>query len=175
MNMNNRKPILTPFHGSVNIFDLSSSYAEIELIRDTLVNLLQREEDSEAFEDYMSGIQLGHVTPDMRRILIDWMKDVLEENQAECDETLSLSVSLLDRMLARVPTNPRFLQLIGSACLLISSKLKERRPLKLQCLSECSGFAFDQFDLKVGVLFESLPISLLRLPDTSRPSVPDYL
>jgi hypothetical protein len=152
--MNNRKPILTTSHGSMNRFELSSSYIETELIKDTLVNLLQREEESEVFEDYMSGIQFGHLTPDMRRILIDWMKDVLVENRAECDETLSLSLNLMDRVLARVPTNPGSLQLVGSACLLISSKLKERHPLKLQRLSECSGFAFDHIDLKVSV-FES--------------------
>jgi hypothetical protein len=134
---------------SRDIFYQSSLCDDPELVRNTLEHLLQKEDNSELVEDYMAGIQCGRLNPDMRKILAIWMQEVLDANYADCDETFSLSLNLLDRVLSRVPTNPSSLQLVGGACLLISSKVKEHRPLTLQKVTKSAGFAFTQTDLKV--------------------------
>ena len=74
---------------------------------------------------------------------------MVQDYRIECDETYTLSLTILDRVLQSQPIRPVHLQLLGAACLLIASKLKERNPLSTRSLSACSMGAFDEDRLKV--------------------------
>jgi len=64
------------------------------------------------------------ITEKMRSILIDWLIDVhlkfkLEEN------TLHITVNIIDRFLSNQKINRKKLQLIGVSCMLIACKFEE--------------------------------------------------
>ncbi|KJE90681.1 cyclin E2 [Capsaspora owczarzaki ATCC 30864] len=69
------------------------------------------------------------IIPRMRAILIDWMKEVCEEYGMH-RETFHLAAEFVDRYLhsSRVAVDKNNLQLIGTTCMLIASKLEEVRP-----------------------------------------------
>ncbi|ESN94546.1 hypothetical protein HELRODRAFT_95727 [Helobdella robusta] len=76
--------------------------------------------------DYMSRqVDLTHK---MRATLIDWMVDVTEEFQMPT-EVIHLATNYLDRFLSLMAVNRQRLQLLGTACLLIASKLEDFQTL----------------------------------------------
>jgi hypothetical protein len=128
-------------------------YDDLELIKDTFENLLEKEEECGPVNDYMTEVQSGRLNPQMRKILANWMQEVLEDRYIESGETFSLSLILLDRILSRIPITSDLLQLVGSACLLISTKMKERHHLTTQYLIESADYSFNASDLKVIKIF----------------------
>jgi hypothetical protein len=147
--MVNKQKLILSEEQAREIFHPSPTYDDLKLLRDNLETLLQKEQNAGLTMDYMAGIQYGSLDPPMRNMLAEWMQEVLEEHCTECDETFSFSLHLLDMTLSRITIDSSSLQLVGGACLLISSKLKERCPLTLQGLAENAGFAFAAADLKV--------------------------
>ena len=79
--------------------------------------------------DYMHHIQ-EHLLPHHRKIVTDWMLEVCEEQNCSPQVFLS-SVQYLDRVLSQHPIKTDKLQLLSSACLLLSSKLHDPHPLNL--------------------------------------------
>lgn len=63
----------------------------------------------------------------MRAILVDWLVEVGMEYKCQ-QQTLHLTVTLLDRFLSHVPMMRAKLQLAGVACMLIACKLEEIHP-----------------------------------------------
>ena len=89
--------------------------------------------------DYMQHVQ-EHLLPHHRKIVTDWMLEVCEEQNCSPQVFLS-SVQYLDRVLSQIPIKTGQLQLLASACLLLSSKLHDPRPLSLYNLvvyTDCS-------------------------------------
>lgn len=68
------------------------------------------------------------VTPDMRETVAEWLQAVCEEEVAE-PELFCLAVQCLDAALARIPVKGAQLQLLAAACLLVSWKVRECRPI----------------------------------------------
>ena len=68
------------------------------------------------------------VTPDMRETVAEWLQAVCEEEAAE-PELFCLAVLCLDAALARIPVKGAQLQLLAAACLLVSWKVRECRPI----------------------------------------------
>lgn len=67
------------------------------------------------------------ITGRMRGILVDWLVEVHMKYQLRI-ETLFLTISLLDRYLARMPVMRSRLQLVGVVAMFIASKFEEMRP-----------------------------------------------
>eukprot|EP00756_Hemistasia_phaeocysticola_P026662 Hpha_TRINITY_DN16076_c1_g1::TRINITY_DN16076_c1_g1_i10::g.119165::m.119165/K06627/CCNA; cyclin-A len=76
--------------------------------------------------DYMDRVQ-QQVTEKMRMILIDWLVDVNLKYKCR-PETFFLTVSLIDRYLARRQVMKSKLQLLGCACMMIAAKFEEMFP-----------------------------------------------
>lgn len=68
---------------------------------------------------YLTTIQT-EVNISMRSILIDWICEVVQEYKL-LDETLFLSVNLVDRFLSKHATSRGKLQLIGVTCVFLSA------------------------------------------------------
>ena len=94
-----------------------------EYARDIYAYLKQREAVFAVRENYLEG---SGITSKMRSLLIDWMVSVHQQFEL-CQETLFLSVNLLDRYLElKVLDTPRSkLQLVGVASMLIAAKYEE--------------------------------------------------
>ena len=80
-------------------------------------------------ENYLqSGIQ-PDLNPGYQKIVTEWMLQVCQECGCSPD-VFMLAVNFMDRFLAITSNVPKSrLQLIGTVCLLISSKFKETSPL----------------------------------------------
>lgn len=95
-----------------------------------LKNLLKLEEACvPKTPDYIRQCQ-PELNPSMRKIVTEWMLQVCQECYCNTDVFL-LAVNFMDRFLARVGAKiPKTrLQLVGTVCLLISSKFKETVPV----------------------------------------------
>lgn len=72
----------------------------------------------------------------LRAILIRWLTEI-HHRMNLCQETLFLTVNILDRFLARMVIIPESLQMIGLTSLLIASKYEEMSPPDMNELLTC--------------------------------------
>ena len=126
-----------------------------------LANLLVAESESKAREVEGSSILAHH-----RKILTDWMLEVCQDH---CSPQVFLSaVRYLDTVLAQMSVSTSQLQLLAAACLSISSKLSDPRPLslyKLVIFTDCSVSMVELQNMEMLVLQKlrwelSVPTSL---------------
>jgi len=82
--------------------------------------------------DYFNIVQTES-RPFMRKIVVTWMFDVTDEQRCE-DDVFPLAVNIFDRFLSVANIQKTQLQLLGSACMLLASKLKETIPLPAEKL-----------------------------------------
>ncbi|XP_063379902.1 G1/S-specific cyclin-D3 [Cydia fagiglandana] len=93
------------------------------LRRRVLDNLLRTEERYAVTTNYFGTVQT-EITPHMRRLVAEWMLEVCEDQGCQ-EEVFPLAVSYLDRFLSICPVGKSQVQLLGTACLLLASKLRE--------------------------------------------------
>ncbi|KAK0164900.1 hypothetical protein PV328_003467 [Microctonus aethiopoides] len=110
------------------------AYADPALLGDerVLQNLLKTEERYAPSSSYFECVQRD-ISPLMRKIVAEWMLEVCEEQRCQ-DEVFPLSMNYLDRFLSICPIRKSQLQLLGTACLLLASKLRETVPLTADIL-----------------------------------------
>jgi len=78
-------------------------------------------------------LEHGSVSPSMRSTLVDWLIQV-QHHLNLCQETLYLTVSMLDLVLDRRDVDPDKLQLVGITAMLVASKLEEYYPAEIKKL-----------------------------------------
>lgn len=110
------------------------SFLDSNLIDDdrVLERLLRLEDHYTPRCDYFKIVQ-KEIKPYMRKMVVTWMFEVCEEQRCE-DDVFPLSVNLFDRFLSVVEIHKAHLQLLGTACMFLSSKLKETVPLTAEKL-----------------------------------------
>jgi len=111
---------------------------------------------------YMS--QQTHIKPGMREMLIDWMVQIASQFKLK-QETLFLSVHLLDRFLERRIVTCSKLQLVGCAALLTAIKYEENHlegPPGVDRLLEASDKAYSREQLVAmeGIMLNALSFNL---------------
>ena len=72
-------------------------------------------------QNYFQHFQTD-VTPWMRKVVTTWMLEVCEDLKCE-DQVFHVAVNFLDRFLCKCVVLKTQLQLLGSTCLLLASKL----------------------------------------------------
>lgn len=110
------------------------SYLDSNLLNDNRVleRLLKLEDHYIPRCDYFKIVQ-KEIKPHMRKLVVTWMFEVCEEQRCE-DDVFPLAVNLLDRFLSVVSIRKTQLQLLGTSCMFLSSKLKETIPLTAEKL-----------------------------------------
>jgi hypothetical protein len=118
-----------------------------------LQNLLQLEESCmPTCRDYLRTVQ-PDLSPSMRKIVCDWMLQVCQDCGCSPD-VFMLAVNYMDRFLAKVHGVPKSrLQLIGSVCLLISSKFKETVPVPGERIIFYTDFSISAEEIRVRFRF----------------------
>ncbi|KRT83176.1 hypothetical protein AMK59_4265 [Oryctes borbonicus] len=117
-------------------------------------NLLENEESSVVT---CCDIQ-KEITFEMRKIVIVWMKEVTEEQKCQL-EVFLLAVNYMNRFLNICQIRRNQLQLLGTACMLIASKLRESTPLTAKLLIFYTDNSITLFQL---LQFEQLILSKLK-------------
>lgn len=92
-----------------------------QYVKDIYAYLLLLEEQQPVRADYLKG---SEVTAPMRAILVDWLIQVHSRFQL-LQETLYLTVAILDRFLQVQPVSRRKLQLVGVTAMLLACKYEE--------------------------------------------------
>ncbi|KAJ9674958.1 hypothetical protein PVL29_024085 [Vitis rotundifolia] len=102
--------------------DNKNSLAVVEYIDEIYAHYRKTESSSCVSPDYMS--QQFDINDRMRGILIDWLIEVHYKFEL-MDETLYLTVNLIDRFLALQPVVRKKLQLVGVTAMLLACKYEE--------------------------------------------------
>merc|ERR1712226_1599599 len=103
-------------------------HSQIKDVR-ILQNLLRNEDRFlPEIPDYMSNKQLNRITPDMRKIVADWMLEVIQEQNSQ-PEVFCLAMNIMDRFLSQMAVQKYQMQLLGAVCILIASKIREPCPI----------------------------------------------
>ncbi|XP_046568014.1 G1/S-specific cyclin-D2-like [Haliotis rubra] len=132
------------------------AYEDPVLIKDkrVLKNLLDTEDRYVPHISYFTCVQTD-IRPSMRKMVSQWMSEVCEEQQCE-EEVFPLAMNYLDRYLCVKDTHRTSLQLLGSACMFLASKLKETYPLtaeKLVIYTDNSIGLQSLMDMELQVLY----------------------
>lgn len=102
-----------------------------EYVQD-IYSYLREEEQGENFNpEYMQD--QTEINPKMRGILVDWLVEVHLKYKLR-NETLFLTVKLIDQLLSKRRVARKRLQLVGVACTLVSAKYEEIFPPELRDL-----------------------------------------
>ncbi|KAL1215618.1 Cyclin-B2-2 [Cardamine amara subsp. amara] len=112
-----REPIL-----DIDGYDANDSLAVIEYVEDLYEFYRKNERYSCVPLDYMA--QQFDITDKMRAILIDWLIEVHDKFEL-MNETLFLTVNLIDRFLSKQAVVRKKLQLVGLVALLLACKYEE--------------------------------------------------
>ncbi|XP_039280432.1 G1/S-specific cyclin-D2 [Nilaparvata lugens] len=123
------------------------AYPDPTLLNDdrVLKHLLRTEERYVASSSYFQRFQTD-LTPHMRKIVAEWMLELCEEQKCQ-EEVFLLAINYLDRFLNVCPIRKTQLQLLGTACLLVSSKMREPQPLSAESLVQYTGNSIELEDL----------------------------
>ena len=115
-----------------------------------LQNLLRNQDKYMASDtDFLSPSSDCAVSPAMRKIVAEWMLEVVHEQRSQ-PEVFNLAMNLFDRFVALTPQVAKNqLQLLGSVCILASSKIREPCPIPGQTLIVYTDYSISAEELKV--------------------------
>merc|ERR1711994_464186 len=135
-------------------------HSQIKDVR-ILQNLLRNEDRFlPEIPDYMSNKQLNSITPDMRKIVADWMLEVIQEQNSQ-PEVFCLAMNIMDRFLSQMKVLRTQLQLLGAVCILIASKIREPCPIPGKSLIIYTDYSISAEELKQWELSAITPLDYL--------------
>jgi len=91
-------------------------------------------------------LERGSVSPTMRSTLVDWLIQV-QHHLNLCQETLYLTVAILDQVLNARDVDPDKLQLVGITAMLVASKLEEYYSADIKKLLHLTENSYDLRDV----------------------------
>ena len=97
--------------------------------------------------DYFKFVQKD-LQISMRKIVADWMLQVCQELGSQ-PEVFCMAMSYMDRFLAQCRVTKSKLQLLGSVCLLLSSKFKETCPIPGEKLIYYTDYSITSVEITV--------------------------
>jgi cyclin D2 len=112
--------------------DIAACYDET-LLQDRVLRNMLKTEGRYLPANSSLLMKQSQVNPRMVEIVAGWMMEVCEE-QACQDEVFLLAMNYLYRFLMTTDIKKSQLQLLGAACMLMASKLREPRPLSTETL-----------------------------------------
>jgi len=133
------------------VIDISLSEEHPEYGAEMFVYLKERETRFVLNVDYLEE---GSITSNMRAVLVDWLLQVQHYLKLS-QQTLYISISLLDTVLSLRDVEADKLQLVGITSLYLGSKMEEYYPAdikKLVHLTENSFTAEDVFNMELVLL-----------------------
>ena len=117
-----------------------------------LKNLLKMEDTYlPGCPDYFKFVQKD-LQISMRKIVADWMLQVCQELGCQ-PEVFCMAMSYMDRFLAQCRVTKSKLQLLGSVCLLLSSKFKETCPIPGEKLIYYTDYSITSSEITVSLEF----------------------
>ncbi|KAK8750225.1 hypothetical protein OTU49_015322 [Cherax quadricarinatus] len=149
------------------------------LTRDARVldNMMQLQLFNVPPQNYFKHIQ-SDIQPYMRKVITRWMLEVCEEQACE-DRVLVVAINFLDRFLCSCVVQRTQLQLLGSVCLLLASKLRQSRPLSVDLLAYYTDYSVSAEEIKSWELllvsklgWDLAPITACDFVDHLLPLVP---
>ena len=124
-----------------------ASQTDANLLQDgRVVTNMLREERLISKIDYCSNLQT-EIKPHMRKIVVDWMLEVCEDQQCQ-PQVYHLAVNYLDRCLSRTNIPKQCFQSVAAGCLFLSSKFSEVRPLSSEVLSLYTDHSVSVLELR---------------------------
>ncbi|KAH0721742.1 hypothetical protein KY290_006118 [Solanum tuberosum] len=105
----------------IDATDVNNELAVLEYVED-IYTFYKIAENESRIHDYMDS--QPEINERMRSILIDWLIEVHQKFELN-QETLYLTINIVDRYLAVTTTSRRELQLVGMSAMLIASKYEE--------------------------------------------------
>jgi len=135
------------------------AYEDPNLTEDdrVLQNLLKTEEIYQPTANYSGCVQTD-LKPHMRAMVAQWMLEVCGELNCE-EEVFPLSMNYLDRFLCVRKIERNQLQLLGAACMFLSSKMMQTAPLTAEKLIIYTDHSITQESL---VAMELCLLSVLK-------------
>ncbi|XP_068125580.1 G1/S-specific cyclin-D3 [Hyperolius riggenbachi] len=109
--------------------------ADLQLLQDPRVlwNLLAHEKRQMA-ERVSRQYQQCEITVEMQKLLAYWLLEVCEDQHCE-EGVFPLALSYVRMCLSLFPVEKRSLQLLGTVCMLLASKMRDVVPLKVETLA----------------------------------------
>eukprot|EP00741_Cyanophora_paradoxa_P020768 tig00021312_g20047.t1 len=149
-------------------YESKVTFGQLDNVDDVLAYLWENEHRWGVDSSYMSqqpAIDIG-----MRAVLVDWIIDVHTEFQLS-NETLYLTVALIDKFLSKHRIDKSNLQLVGVTCMWLASKYEEIDPHRV---TEFSDICDNAYNWKMIVETEKLLLKALNW-ELSFPSPYDFL
>ncbi|CAB3995919.1 cyclin A [Paramuricea clavata] len=159
--------------------DIPEPVKDIDSNSDTITDV---PEYAAEIHQYLKAAELKHrpkpgymkkqpdINNSMRAILVDWLVEVGEEYRL-CPDTLYLAVNYIDRFLSSMVVVRKKLQLVGTACMLIASKLEEIYPPEV---AEFVYITDDTYSDKEVRKMENLVLKVLQF-DMNVPTILSFL
>jgi len=137
-----------------NVINIDIEDGLYDYAADVIVYLREQELIYQLPDNYLvGGTTKGH----MRAMLVDWLIQV-QHHLKLCQETLYLTVIMLDTVLVKRDIPHDKLQLVGVTCLLMASKLEEYHPADI---SKLIALTEDSYNYKQVLRMELVIFSLL--------------
>lgn len=144
----------------IDIVDAEDPQLVVEYVDDIVAYQKELEGKQGVRARYMTGVQTD-ITPNMRRILVDWLVEVHIRFQLQ-QETLYMTFHILDRFLQVQNITRSKLQLAGITAMLVASKYEEMYPPEVRDFVWIADNAYtrEQIISMEGLLLKTLDYNL---------------